>query len=508
MVAVDNGSVGSIDYTSRDFTGYRDSLLAYAEQALPEWTSRSPADFGVVMVELFAYLGDIVSFYQDRIVDEGFLSTATQRSSVVAIAQQLGYQPHTAIPATGQVAFSPAPGLTSAFTLPAGTQLITSYIAALDRPITYETTSDIIIPAYTTPVPQVVALVAEGATQGSRTLALYASTSGQPATTVRVEDIGASDGTKSQTFTLAQAPVLLDTVRIFVDDGVGGTEWTRVDEFLLARDSDLIFTADTDDQGVTRVTFGDGVNGAVPATGLTIAAAYRTGGGASGNIPQGGITDLAEAIPGVVVAGSSPMAGGADEETIDQIRVNAPRVYRAQGRAVSSGDYADLSLTVPGVADARAVVRSASAVTIFIIGPNNILPSEGQRDSVAQYVQARSLSGVVVNVANGTLVPVNVGSSTLPVLISVQARYRRDTVKLAVQQAIQRVFTPPETTFGSRISISRIYKAIQDVPGVEWAVIQMMARSDLTQSGTADVVCRDQEIPIVGNVVITASGGV
>ncbi|AZM47798.1 hypothetical protein DMB38_20190 [Streptomyces sp. WAC 06738] len=507
-MAVDSGSVANIDYTSRDFTGYRDSLLAYAQQILPEWTSRSPADFGVVMVELFAYMGDIISFYQDRIQDESFLTTATQRSSVVAIAQQLGYQPHPAIPATGQVAFSPAPGLTSPVTLPAGTQVITAYIPALDRPITYETTTDVIVPAYTTPVPQIVALVAEGATQGSRSLALYASTSGQPATTVRVEDVGASDGTKSQTFSLAQSPVLLDTVRIFIDDGVGGTEWTAVDDFLLAQSSDLIFTAVTDDQGVTQITFGDGVNGAVPATGLKITAAYRTGGGSYGNVPQSSIVDLAESVPGVVVAGSSPMAGGADQETIDQIRINAPRVFRAQGRAVSAQDYADLALTVAGVADARAVVRSASAVTIFIIGPNNILPSEGQRDTVAQYVQARSLSGVVVNVVNGTLVPVNVGSSTLPVLISVQARYRRDTVKLAVQQAIQQVFTPPETTFGSRISISRIYKAIQDVPGVDWAVIQMMARSDLTQSGTADVVCRDQEIPIVGSIVITASGGV
>ncbi|MGW3860289.1 baseplate J/gp47 family protein [Streptomyces sp. NPDC005047] len=507
-MAVDSGSVTQIDYTSRDFTGYRESLLAYAEQLLPEWTSRSPADFGVVMVELFSYLGDIMSFYQDRIADEAFLSTATQRSSVVAIAQQLGYQPHTAIPATGQVAFSPAPGLTSPVTLPAGTQVITQYIAALDQPITFETTTDVIVPAYTTPVPQVVGLVAEGATQGSRTLALYASTSGQPATTVRVEDVGDSDGTKSQTFSLAQSPVLLDTVRVFVDDGVGGTEWTRVQDFLLSRDSDLIFTAVTDDQGVTHLTFGDGVNGAVPATGLKIAAAYRTGGGSYGNLPQGSILDLAEGLPGVVITGSSPMAGGADQEPIDQIRTNAPRVFRTQGRAVSATDYADLALNVAGVADARAVVRSASAVTIFIVGPNNVLPGEGQRDAVAQYVQARSLSGVVVNVVNGTLTPVNIGTSTLPVLISVEPRYRRDTVKLAVQQAIQQVFTPPETTFGSRISISHLYRAVQEVPGVDWAVIQMMARSDLPQSGTSDVICRDNEIPIVGSIVITASGGV
>lgn len=507
-MAVESGTVVQIDYTSRDFTGYRESLLAYAEQILPEWTSRSPADFGVVMVELFAYLGDIISFYQDRIQDESFLMTATQRSSVVAIAQQLGYQPQPAIPATGQVAFSPAPGLTSPTTLPAGTQVITEYIPALDRPIVYETTSDLTIPAYTTPAPQVTGLVVEGTTQGNRSLALYASTSGQPATTVTVEDIGASDGTQRQTFPLAQSPVLLDTVRVFVDDGVGGTEWVRVQDMLLARPSDLVFTAETDDQGVTRIVFGDGVNGAVPATGLTIAAAYRTGGGAYGNIGQGSIIDLAEAVPGVVVAGSSPMSGGADEEPVDQIRANAPRVFRTQGRAVSAQDYADLALTVPGIADARAVVRSSSAATVFVVGPNNILPSEGQRDAVARYVQERALSGVTVNVVNGTFVSVNVGDTSEPVLVSVRPRFRRDTVKLAVEQAIQGVFTPPETTFGSRISLSRIYRAIQEIPGVDWAVVQMMARSDLPQSGTADVICRDYEIPVIGNIVVTASGGV
>ncbi|MEV6309999.1 baseplate J/gp47 family protein [Streptomyces sp. NPDC051840] len=507
-MAVDSGSVTQIDYTSRDFTGYRESLLQYATQLLPEWTSRSPADFGVVMVELFAYMGDIISFYQDRIADEAFLATATQRSSVIAIAQQLGYQPQTAIPATGQVAFSPAPGLVAPYTLEPGTQVITEYIPSLDRPISYELATSVTVPAYTTPVPQAVGLVVEGRTQGERTLALYPASSGETGTTVRVEDIGTSDGTQSQVFALAQSPVLLDTVRLFLDDGTGGEEWTRVKDFLLARDSDLTFVAETDDQGVTRIVLGDGTTGAIPPTGIRLAAAYRTGGGSYGNLPQGSITDLADAIPGVVVAGSAPMSGGADVEPIDQIRTNAPRLFRTQGRAVSAQDYADLALAVAGVADARAVVRASSAVTIYVIGPNNMVPSEGQRDAVAQYVQERALSGVVVNVVNGSLIPVNLGTATEPVLLSVLPRYRRDTVKLAVQRAIQEVFTPPETTFSSRISISHVYRAVQEVPGVAWAVIQVMARSDLPQSGTADVICRDNEIPIVGAINITASGGV
>ncbi|MFE5853218.1 baseplate J/gp47 family protein [Streptomyces sp. NPDC056500] len=497
-----------IDYTSRDFSGYRDALLQYATQVLPEWTSRSPADFGMVMVELFAYQGDIISFYQDRIADESFLATATQRSSVVAIAQQLGYQPHPAIPASGQVAFAPAPGLDAPVTLPPGTQVLTDYIPNLDRAIIYELTSAVTVPTYTTPVPQAVGLVVEGTTQGDRRLSLYPSSSGEPEETVPVEDIGTSDGAQSQVFALAQSPVQLDTVRVFLDDGVGGAEWTRVRDFLLLRDTDPAFTATTDDQGVTHIVLGDGQNGSIPATGIKLAAAYRTGGGAYGNVAQGAIVDLADGLPGVTVVGSAPMAGGADEETTEQIRVNAPRLFRTQGRAVSAQDYADLALAVPGVANASAVVRSSSAVTIYIIGPNNLVPSEGQRDAVAQFVQERALSGVIVNVVSGSLVPVNVGDTERPVRVSVLPQYRRDTVRLAVQRAIQQVFAPPETTLGARISISRIYAAIQDVTGVDWVVIPLMARADLPQSATADVICRRSEIPIVGNTVVTASGGV
>ncbi|MEU1816081.1 baseplate J/gp47 family protein [Streptomyces roseifaciens] len=507
-MTVDAGIVAQIDYTSRDFTGYRESLLQYASQILPEWTSRSPADFGIVLVELFSYMGDVTSFYQDRIQDESFLATATQRSSVVAIAQQLGYQPHSAIPATGWVAFSPAPGLVGPYTLPAGTQVITGYVASLDRPVVYETTQDAVVPPYATPLPQVTVPVVEGFTQGTRTLTLYPASAAEAAKTVKVEDIGVSTGLKSQVFALAQRPALLDTVRVFMDDGTGGTEWTRVRDFLLTKKSDQIFSAFTDDKGTSRILFGDGVNGAIPATGLKITAAYRTGGGAYGNIPPNNVRDLADGIPGIVVTGSSAMQGGADEEPLEQIRTNAPRVFRTQGRAVSAQDYADLALTVAGIEDAKAIARSASSVVIYVIGPNNLRPSQAQRDEVAAYVHARALSGVTVTVSTGTLVPVNVGSADLPTLVNVLPRFRRDTVKLAVEQSIQKVFAPPVTTFGSRISLSQVYRAIQDTPGVDWAIVQLMSRNDLPQDMTADVICRDYEIPVMGNLVVVASGGV
>lgn len=506
---VDSGLITQVDYTSRDFSGYRESLLTYATQIIPEWTSRSPADFGVALVEMFAYLGDIVSYYQDRIVDESFLATATQRSSVVALARQLGYEPHPALPSTGYLTLSPMPEQTRSVTVPVGTKVITGFIDALDRPLIFETVEKVLVSAVAGT--EVLARVAEGRTQGSRVLALYAETEEVAGVNVLVEDVGVSSGRQGQDFSLAQGPVLLDTVRVFVDDGVGGEEWVRVDDFLLQEGDAKIFTTFTDDLGTTHILFGDNADGQAPASGLRICAAYRTGGGAYGNIGAGRIRDWYEPVPGVQIAGSSAMAGGADEESLEQIRVNAPRLFRTMGRAVTEDDYAGLALAVPGIADARAVAVSAASVTIFVVGPNNTLPTQAQRDKVANYVKQFALSGVTVTVANGVLVKVDFavkGNTATTLILQVLSRYRRETVRLAVEKALQKAFAPSATTFGSRVAISQIYQKIQAVPGVDWSLVQLMRRADVSATGTADVVCKEFEIPVLGVVEISAAGGV
>lgn len=507
----DQGIVAQIDYTSRDYVGYRTSLLNYASQVMPTWTSRSPADFGVVMVELFSYLGDIVSFYQDRIQDEAYLATATLRSSVMAIAQQLGYVPYTAQPASGAVAFSPTPSLNAPVVVPAGTQVISAFQPSLDAPVFYETQADVTVPAYTTPAPAVAVQVLEGRTQGSRPVTLYPATQLAPAVTVNVEDLGTSTGVATQAFALAKTPALLSTVRVILDDGTGGVEWTSVTDFLLALPTDQIFTTYTDDAGVTWVNFGDGINGAIPPNGMKLTANYRVGGGTYGNLPANSIVDLAAAIPGVQIAtggGSSAMTGGADAESLDQIRANAPRAFRVQGRAVALSDYADLALNVQGVADARAVGTSNTAVSIYVIGPNNTPLSQYQRDAVAAYVQPLSLAGVTVTLFNGTLVPINLGTSGTPIQLGVLPRYRRQNVVLAVTQALQDLFAPGIVSFGARVSLSHLYQTIQSTPGVDWANVLVMARADLPQTGTSDILCRDWEIPVCGTISISAVGGV
>ena len=63
-----------LDYTSRDFTAIRAQLIGLAKGMMPDWqTAGEPTDFGTLILELFAYMGDVLHFYIDR--------TAARRSS-------------------------------------------------------------------------------------------------------------------------------------------------------------------------------------------------------------------------------------------------------------------------------------------------------------------------------------------------------------------------------------------------------------------------------------------
>ena len=83
-----------LDYTSRDFTAIRSQLVGLARGLMPEWeTAGEPSDFGTLLLELFAYMGDVMHFYIDRTASEAFLGSAIRQQSVLYIANMLGYTP-------------------------------------------------------------------------------------------------------------------------------------------------------------------------------------------------------------------------------------------------------------------------------------------------------------------------------------------------------------------------------------------------------------------------------
>jgi hypothetical protein len=94
-----------LDYLNRDYTGLRGMLLDRLSVTAPAWTDRNPADVGVMLVELFAYLGDHLAAAQDAVAAEAYLGTARQRISVGRHARLLDYRMHQGVAARVWLAF-------------------------------------------------------------------------------------------------------------------------------------------------------------------------------------------------------------------------------------------------------------------------------------------------------------------------------------------------------------------------------------------------------------------
>jgi hypothetical protein len=121
-----------INYLAKDYSSFRRLILDRLTVLMPDWQERSPADIGVALVELLAYAGDHLSYYQDAVATEAYLGTARSRVSVRRHARLLDYRMHEGCNARGWVCV----GVTSVSgadgaTLQAGQMILTAPAGAL-----------------------------------------------------------------------------------------------------------------------------------------------------------------------------------------------------------------------------------------------------------------------------------------------------------------------------------------------------------------------------------------
>ena len=130
--------LSQIAFRAGNFNDFRRALLTPllagggqppVEQSLTAWQSGvnsdpSVPDLAVMMVEWWAYLADILTFYNERIANEDYLRTAALPETPAKLVQLLGYRPRPAIGATGNLAALVSPSVLpgQVVTLPKGLQ--------------------------------------------------------------------------------------------------------------------------------------------------------------------------------------------------------------------------------------------------------------------------------------------------------------------------------------------------------------------------------------------------
>src|SRR5271169_648787 len=83
-----------IYYLAKDYESFRQLILDRMALTLPAWTETHEPDLGITLVELLAYVGDYLSYYQDAVATEAYLGTARQRISVRRHARLVDYAMH------------------------------------------------------------------------------------------------------------------------------------------------------------------------------------------------------------------------------------------------------------------------------------------------------------------------------------------------------------------------------------------------------------------------------
>lgn len=344
----------TVNYSDKDFDSLRLRLINLARSAFPEWTDYNVANFGNLLLELYAFVGDVLMFYQDNQARESRISTAQLRKNLLALTKLIGYTPRGASAATVDLTVTLS-------TVPTGNVTIqkrdTFRTQEIVKPIVFQATADTIIAAGTNP--PTVTIAVENCTSSSQTFT--------------------STGLPNQEYQLSDYPYLDGSADISANDGA----YTQADNFLSSTSTDRHYTVTVDENDRAKIRFGDGVAGTIPVGAINIA--YKIGGGTTGNVEANTIVKVDKQYvydPGggaVVMTVTNPSAasGGFNRDGIEQIRVYGPESLRTLTRTVSREDYEINARRVSGVSRALMLTSNERAAIPENQGHLHIIPSGG-----------------------------------------------------------------------------------------------------------------------------------
>lgn len=494
----------SLDYTDKDFDALKARLEKLIRSVFPTWTDFNVANFGVILLESFCFMGDVLTSYQDNQAGESRWSTARQRKNMIAMAKLIGFSPDGAKAATVDVTITALDQGTGgapvgSVTIPAGTIVSTAEVA---EPAEFQLLSD--------------AVIAAGASPSTATVSAEHS--------ANAEDVFVSRGTPDQEFTLGETPYLDDSAIVTAGDGA----YTQVDDFLSSLGTDRHFTVVVNENDEALVRFGDGTNGKIPVG--TITVSYKTGGGdlkvEAGTlvIIDGAFTDSLGNPLLVTVTNASESSGGLARQSVERIRVAAPESIRVNERAVSREDFEIVARDNASVA--RALMLSAdesSAVAensgiLFIVPEGGGTPSQALLDEVAAEFEPTGSRPKLLGFRLLVQVPIYLDVDVVA-RVYLSKDTKQATAGAAIRASLIELFalvdengSPNERVgFGfdfkdvdgnaaGEIDLSTVYNAVRDTTGVRKIGT---AAGDFTLNGEHDDVALElQEFPRLGTVTL------
>jgi hypothetical protein len=352
-------SLPSPNLDDRDFSQMLEECRLQIKRSCPEWTDLSPGDPGMMLLELFAHLTEIMIYRLNRLPDKAY----------VEFLRLLGVKILPPGAASVSLKFYISRPQEQPVVIPRGTRAtIARSEAGIEPPVFTTAQTATIQPGNTetTTLAHHCDLVeAELAGKGTGLPGLSLTAQRWPIVAPLSNGLDLVVGVEAIAGELdARAPAIWHNGKAF-------RIWREVENFTDLGPDDLVYLAD---RTTGTITFAPAMYrkesehqlegqpnalAAIPAAGREIRLWYRRGGGPGGNVAANTLNTLRDPLAGVQVSNPEPATGGRAAETLENALLRGPHELHSLERAVTARDFELIALRSGSVARARAFATSA-----------------------------------------------------------------------------------------------------------------------------------------------------
>lgn len=475
----------------RNFVQLVEEARQRIRQSCPDWTDLSPGDPGMVLLELFAHLTEVMIYRLNRLPEKAYIE----------FLRLIGVSLHPPAAASVRLRFTLNQAQDSPVEIPQATRITTARSNGGALPL-FTTSRTVTIPGGQTEAEvlafQCEAIEAELAGVGTGLAGLSIAARWPPIIAPTIDGLDLLVGVE------AAPGELGERARAIKHDGKSYRIWREVDSFTNLGSDKFVYVAD---RMTGLITFAPAVQmrledghlsptsqalAEVPTAGREIRLWYRQGGGPEGNLAANTLTVLKDVVPGIQVTNPNAATGGRGSETLQNALVRGPQELHSLERAVTATDFELIAQKFGAVARAKAFTRAslwahASPGTVEVL----IVPYISEAELGGASPTATKLAELETDEAQsqirkaiddrrplGTTCLVNwVSYKTVRVDAQVVIHRGEDPVSVKrrvierLRQTINPLPTPINPTgwqFGRPLRASHIYDIILTEPGVSY----------------------------------------
>lgn len=460
------GTPNPISYVNYDYEDLKRELENRLK-ATGAWRDTYESSTGQMLIEFYAYVANLMLFYLERRVEESYIATAQNKSSILNLVRLINYSPKRVTSAIGTLEFSISESSSKRVFIPQYTECQTA------NAVKFLAIQDITIEPG----------------QLSNTVA------GIQGELVELEYAG--DGSADREISINDTAIENDahiryrpfySFRVLID----GVEWTKVSSFLASDNTDTHYKLKAELDDTLTVIFGDDVNGKAPAPDSTIQIKYIRSNGTSGNVYEtdkvivlnSTIYNEDEEEVAVSVTNSITCAGGDDAEDMEEIRAEAPDVFATGDRLVIKSDFEAFIINYESVADVNVWGENEetppnydmfNVVRLCVLLDSWIHPPTSFKADLAADLYAKSMMTVKYEYIEAAILDVVVTIDAIA-----RKGYSLSQTQSDIEDAIAAHFVLGSTTkLGESKYVSNLVESVDVLPAILFHHLEMEIRKEL-----------------------------